>query len=93
MKQSLRTLVLLAAICLMTSCAAFKTSQKAPDEVFICPSNAFIDTKDYAITGPKDRADFKRYAADMAKKYPVLKDAYGLLYDCWTHYHPDQGVK
>lgn len=54
-----------------------------------CPSSAFIVEKEYEIPDlvDNDEVKFKLHAADVAAKYPNLKNAYGDLLECWNHYH------
>lgn len=54
-----------------------------------------VDPKDYEVEGPASPSykDFKTYAADMAEKYPDLKNSYTLLLECWNHYHGNDNNK
>jgi phosphorylcholine metabolism protein LicD len=60
-----------------------------PSDVVICPSSAFINLKDYEIQELKSLSDNEFHAkmAELAEKYPNLKNAYGDLLECWNHYH------
>lgn len=73
----------------LSSCATFKNSRQLPNtNPFICPQAAYLDMRQFELEGPKTEAEFLLYAADMAIKYPQLKDAYTLLYQCVDKYHP-----
>ncbi len=89
MKQSKQAALLLAVTLALSSCATFKNSRRLPDtNPFICPQAAYVDMRQFELEGPKTNAEFLLYAADMAIKYPQLKDAYTLLYQCVDKYHP-----
>lgn len=63
-----------------------------PSDVVVCPSSAFIDEKEYEISKLESLSDneFHKKMAELAKKYPELKGAYGDLRECWDHYHGDK---
>lgn len=72
-----------------TGFSCSRTKPDRPDEAAFCPAAAFIDTKEYELQPLADKSDktFHLWAADMAKKYPDLKNSYEQLRECWDHYH------
>ncbi len=58
---------------------------------FICNNSAYIIQKEYEVPNLTSTSDleFHSWAADLAKKYPVLKLAYHDLYECVTKHHPE----
>lgn len=68
-----------------------KGNPKIVDPPIICPEAARINLKNYELKAltSKDDKEFHLWAANMAAKYPNLKNAYAALYDCVKRRHPD----
>lgn len=89
-----KIILIMCATVLLSGCpwgGTKKGSPKIVDAPIICPAAARINLKSYELKAltSKDDTEFHLWAADMAAKYPNLKNAYKALYDCVKRRHPD----